>query len=924
MDKRKSKFITKRIKVYGIVQGVGFRPLVYRIAKKLNIKGTVRNVGGYVEIIAQASKEQLEQLVKELFLLQSNGVEIIKLECEELNLITMKEVVTSELSDKTLDLIENDKSSMSELRQDNLSMVQDMRQDDLLKVPELRCDDLSKVAELRQNDLSMVLELRQDDLSELQELLKEDISEATELTRIDTSETSGFIIITSGNSEDMSILPPDLPVCPNCQEELQNSDDRRYRNPFISCMSCGPRYTIMESVPYDRDTTTMVEFAMCPSCNQEYISPESRRFHAQTISCNDCGPYLIFQDNSNSSIKSNFEIKNNFQTNNETALNRAIAILKEGGILAVKGIGGYHLVSSPYNEETVQKLRKLKGREEKPFAVMFPSLPVLEEYCFVSEEERALLLTNARPIVLLYMHEDTMAPSTNKGSIYCGAFLPYTPLQMLLTKECGPLIMTSANVSNQPIIKDDDIMCSFESPYLSGVLYNTRRIIRTVDDSVAKIIDGKPQLIRRSRGYVPYPVFLPEKNNITEQDSQQAEYIDMNYLQDDITEQDSQQAEFFDKNYPKDDNLTDETNIIKVGGTIFAAGGDLKGAFCLYKNGIATVSQYLGDLEEISVMKEYVNSYYDLRSLLKIMPKLAVCDMHPNYHSSQFAKQLGIPVVEVQHHQAHIASVMAEHDLHEKVIGIAFDGTGYGTDGNIWGGEFLVCEGTHFVRAAHLTYTPMLGGDQSMKDSKKTATCYLLHSKLEAYVRDDRKEIIKSALENKINTILSSSIGRLFDAVASILDIGQENSYEGECAALLEKEAVMAKRNMLEPLELKFAFSKKGEIMELDPTPVLETLCTQRERHSVGALALGFHYALSEAIGEICGKLREQYQSNLVAISGGVFQNTVLVERTLIILRQKGFQVFANMAVPPNDGSISLGQAYIGKEYLENNTRLEE
>jgi hydrogenase maturation protein HypF len=302
---------------------------------------------------------------------------------------------------------------------------------------------------------------------------------------------------------------------------------------------------------------------------------------------------------------------------------------------------------------------------------MFETLEKIKEYCQVSGEESALLETKARPIVLLYMLKDTMAPSTNKGSIYCGAFLPYTPLQLLLIRQCGPLIMTSANLSDQPIIREDEVMLSLQSPYLDGVLYNKRRIVRSVDDSVAKVIDGKPQLIRRSRGYVPYPVFISEGM---------------------------------------------EKDQLKP--MVFAAGGDLKAAFCLYKDGSAVVSQHFGDLEEVTVLDEYKKSFEDLSRLLKINPSLAVCDMHPNYYSSEFVRNLGYPYLQVQHHHAHVASVMAEHDLKGKVIGVAFDGTGYGTDGNIWGGEFLICEAGDFIRAAMLRYTPMLGGDESMRDAE--------------------------------------------------------------------------------------------------------------------------------------------------------------------------------------------------------------
>ena len=781
MDNEKSKRITKKIKVFGIVQGVGFRPLVYRIAKKYEIFGSVRNVGGYVEICVQAIPEKIALFLQELNSDVTGGYEIIKLEAHEL--------------------------------------------------PQ--------------------------------------------------SDFKDFKIIGSGDSEEISLLPPDLPVCPSCLKELSEVKDRRFMNPFISCMSCGPRYTILEELPYDRVNTTMRDFSMCPSCQTEYTTPVDRRFHAQTISCNNCGPYLILRDDTNCDgtyLKEAVQQKLEYTL--QVALERSIAILKQGGILAVKGIGGYHLACSPFIEETVQTLRKLKGREEKPFAVMFESIVSIREHCIVSEEEKILLESKARPIVLLTMHKDTLAPSTNRGNIYCGCFLPYTPLQQLLIKACGPLIMTSANLSDQPIIREDEVMLSLNSPYLNGVLYNMRRIVRSVDDSVAKVIDGKPQLIRRSRGYVPYPVFLAEEP--------EPEVNQSNKL------------------IPKN---------VWINRSIFAAGGDLKAAFCLYQQGNAVVSQYFGDLEEVTIMEEYKKSVGDLSRLLKVAPTLAVCDMHPNYFSSAFTKALNIPVLEVQHHHAHIASVMAEHDLKGRVIGIAFDGTGYGTDGNIWGGEFLICEEDRFLRAAHLVNTPLLGGDESMRDAKKTATCYLLHNGLEEYTSDDRSKVIKAALEHNINTVLSSSMGRLFDAVASILDIQQINRYEGECATYLEREAVLAKKNNVKPEELFFAIREESEIIEIDPESLLKELCRLRENAGTSALALGFHYALAEVVSKVCERLREKYQTNTIALSGGVFQNTILTEQTLRMLKNRGFDVFMNLAVPPNDGGISLGQTYLGLKY---------
>lgn len=328
------------------------------------------------------------------------------------------------------------------------------------------------------------------------------------------------------------------------------------------------------------------------------------------------------------------------------------------------------------------------------------------------------------------------------------------------------------------------------------------------------------------------------------------------------------------------------------------------------------MSQYFGDLEEQAIWEEYKASYYDLKELFHINPDLAVCDLHPNYHSVSFAKSLGIPLFQVQHHHAHIGSVMAEHDLKGPVIGVAFDGTGYGTDGCIWGGEFLICEGDSFKRAAHLSYTPMLGGDRSMRDGKKTATLFLLKAGLIDEIEDSRLNLIKAAVDNKINTVLSSSVGRLFDAISSLLGICQENSYEGECAAMLEKEAVLAMKNQLPVPELSFAFHNENDIIKIDPTPLLKDITVLRKSVNRPALALGFHYALADAVLRVCSLIGDREGIYTVALSGGVFQNTVLTKRVFKLLKENGFLVYMNSLVPPNDGGISLGQTYIGLKSL--------
>ncbi|ADL05178.1 carbamoyltransferase HypF [Lacrimispora saccharolytica] len=769
MEDGKNKIMTEQIRVYGIVQGVGFRPLVYRTAKEYGIKGLVRNVGGYVEIVAQSESDLIGRFLADLKDNKKGGHEIMKMEAEE--------------------------------------------------IPFMDLED--------------------------------------------------FAILKSESMGEISVIPPDLPVCPECLRELSEESDRRYGNPFISCVSCGPRYTIMEELPYDRKRTTMEDFPLCSECQKEYTWAAGRRFHAQTVSCNDCGPYLIYHHKGNGPM----------ERKEKEAFEKALTVLSKGGIVAVKGIGGFHLVCSPFREDTVKRLRKLKGREEKPFAVMFPGIQEISRCCLVSAEEKALLESKARPIVLLSIKQDTMAPSVSNESIYCGAFLPYTPLQHMLTKRLGPLIMTSANIAGQPIIREDESMLALSSPYLDGVLYNQRRIVRSVDDSVARIIEGMPQLIRRSRGYVPYPVFLSRGEGSREEGE---------------------------------------------GGTktgIFAAGGDLKAAFCLCQKGNAVVSQHFGDLEEEAVRKEFQRSYEDLTRLLRITPGLAVCDLHPNYHSARFAEALGLPVLKVQHHHAHVASVMAEHDLKGPVIGVAFDGTGCGTDRSIWGGEFLVCEGIDFIRAGHVSMFPILGGDSSMRDARKTASCCLLHAGLTAYIEDERLEVIKAALEHNINRVLTSSVGRLFDGAASVLNIGHENRYEGECAVLLEREAVLGERNRVKPVSLSFGIKEQDDVLTLDPRPVFETLCTMRNRAETGALALGFHLALAQAVASVCKRLGSRYLSNTVALSGGVFQNALLTRHTIGLLKKNGFFVYLNSAVPPNDGGLSLGQAYLGNEYLKSGIR---
>lgn len=653
------------------------------------------------------------------------------------------------------------------------------------------------------------------------------------------------IVKSSENSRSVQtpIIPPDLPMCADCHRELSDKNDRRYRYPFISCVSCGPRYSIIESLPYDRGTTAMTDFAMCSTCAAEYAG-DGRRRHAQTISCHDCGPQLLFR-------------KGKKLLRREEALRAAVADLQDGAALAVKGIGGYQFACSPTHAGAVERLRRLKRRDKKPFAVMFPSLEPLKDCCEVSKAEEELLLSSARPIVLLNKKKDVFCTGVSGESRFLGAFLSYTPLHQLLTDACGPLVMTSGNLTGEPVVIRDGEMLSLGSPFLDGVLYSERRIVTPLDDSVARVIDGAPQLIRRSRGYVPLPLLLERSR--------------------------------------KD--------------PLFAAGGDLKAGFCLYQNDRAYLSQYFGDMENEKVFLTYEENLARMKRLFKIKPETAACDLHPGYLTTRLAEGLGLPLVRIQHHHAHAASVMAEHGL-KSCIGVSFDGTGWGTDGAVWGGEFLLCRGAAFKRAAHLSYVSLCGGDAAAKNARATAACYLLATGIKPW--DGESAILRAALEHNINTARYSSMGRLFDAVSAMLGIRFENSYEGECAVALENEAAKAAAHGVSPVPLRFALSERDDCFEIDQAVLLRDIYRAAQGGADrGALALGFHRAAADMVAEVCRNIRRKTGENNIALSGGVFTNLLLTQDCLEKLRRENFDVFINSAVPANDGGICLGQAYI-------------
>lgn len=712
------------------------------------------------------------------------------------------------------------------------------------------------------------------------------------------AEPEDFLIVESEaeNGADLPLIPPDLPICADCLAELRNPENKRFRYPFISCTACGPRYSILEAIPYDREHISMREYAMCPECGREYRQPGGRRRHAQTISCRDCGPQLILSGREDFSSGSAGMASG---LTSDAALSEAVRILKEGGILAVKGIGGYQFACRPDREETVRRLRLLKGREKKPFAVMFPSLDGahgIRTFCRVSRQEEALLVSAARPIVLLERSgQDAFCPSLCAESRYLGAFLPYTGLHQLLTEEAGPLVMTSANATDDPIFtKEEELAELWERfPYaLDGAAWNTRRIVTPLDDSLMRITAGHVQMLRRSRGFVPSPVYLHEREG---------------------------GPVFSAKKGRKE---------------VLAFGGDLKSVFCLAAGERAYLSQYLGDMENFRVYQNFRKELDRMKTLFGVRPQKLVCDLHPGFSTTRLAEETaarsGLPLLQVQHHHAHAASVMAEHGL-ERCIAVIFDGTGYGTDGHIWGGEFLVCEGASFQRCGHLEEIPLTGGDASSKDASLTAACHLAflsEGKDVSFSRTvaPKVELVRKALKFGINVQQSSSMGRLFDAVSALLGIRDFNSYEGECAIALENAAWKERKrreerpeNGARERELPFPIREEGEMLIADRRTLLEVLLRElSEEGECGikperaqALALAFHEALARMVLAMCRRLRERTGIRQIALSGGVFANVLLQERCRALLEADGFSVYVNEQVPGNDGGICLGQAWI-------------
>lgn len=686
----------------------------------------------------------------------------------------------------------------------------------------------------------------------------------------------GFSIIASEPREShIPLLPPDLPVCPECLKEMDDPADRRYGYPFISCTGCGPRYSILEAVPYDREHISMKDFFMCPDCEGEYVKMGGRRQHAQTISCRKCGPQLLFSakpaDLKQTSADSEPAVLPGGVSAAKNALDRAVKLLKKGGILALKGVGGYQLACLPDREDALQRLRHMKGREKKPFAVMFPDMECIRRYCVLSDEEEALLTLPSRPIVLLNRTGEEFAPSLCSESRFLGAFLPCTGLHVLLTREAGPLVMTSANRTGEPILTREDQLAEWweqgeDGP--DGAAWNTRRILTPLDDSLMRITAGKPQMLRRSRGFVPMPVWLADQASVP----------------------------------------------------LLAFGSDLKAAFCLYAENRVYPSQYFGDMESYLIEKTFRENLKRMEDLFGIRPRRLVCDLHPGYTTVQeaerMARETGLELVRVQHHHAHAASVMAEHGLNG-CIAVIFDGTGWGTDGHVWGGEFLYCEGRRFKRMGHLSEIALCGGDAPARDALLAAACHLAAAAPgpvpDRWSLTEKEqsvtEFVRKVLSSGLRTEYSSSMGRFFDAVSALLGIRSSNSYEGECAIALENAAAQA--GMCRPLSLPVR--EENGVFTADRNALIWQLMEKRpeNRQQACEAALGFHEALAGMVLEICRKIRSRTGENRTALSGGVFANVLLQSRCRTLLEEDGFRVYVNEQMPGNDGGICLGQAWL-------------
>ena len=752
---------TEMIRVYGIVQGVGFRPFVSREASDLGLCGTVANKGSYVEIHAQGSEKAV--------------------------------------------------------------------------------DELKKALESRPPERSVIMEI---------------IS-----AHLDEPPFDSFEIIDSEKEKGDIFVSPDIAVCEKCKGELFDKTNRRYLHPFINCTQCGPRLTIMDSMPYDRVRTTMADFPMCKDCEREYTDPATRRYDAQPVCCNKCGPevYIIGSEKKGAEAI--------------TATREAVMA---GKIIAVKGIGGFHLCCDAKNESAVKRLRELKNRPAKPLAVMLKDISAARRECDFGEVQEKLLTGWQKPIVLLDKKTSgSLCKSVAPDNPTVGVMLPYAPLHLLLfdyddgVEMTDSLVMTSGNVRGAPICRsDEDALCEIAG-FCDLILSHNRRILIRSDDTVMDTFEGKPYIIRRSRGYAPLPIM---------------------------------------------------TSCGDKGQTL-AIGGELKNTFCIRKGSLYYLSSYVGDMADIRTVKALEESVKRMCELLEATPQNVVCDMHPKYNTVAFAEGLDLPLKKVQHHYAHILSCMAENDYSEKVIGVSYDGTGFGTDGTIWGGEILLCDRTGFERMGSIKPFMQVGGDLSSKEGWRIASMISgsaygerggeICEKLGICTAKEYK-LLSIMAEKKVNAVSSTSAGRLFDAASAVLGIRRSSTFEGEASMALQFAAEKFSREpfgIYEPME-KLTAEKEGRIM-LCTQALIKRLCQGMQNgEDKNRLSYEFHSLLADMTAQACRTISERTGVKVCALSGGVFQNKLLLKMVKCRLEKMGLRVLIHSLVPANDGGIALGQAF--------------
>lgn len=736
---------------------------------------------------------------------------------------------------------------------------------------------------------------------------------------------TGFRIVESADEGRFTLISRDVSVCDDCLKELFDRRNRRYLYPFINCTNCGPRFSITRSVPYDRPNTTMSVFEMCPECLDEYQDPKDRRFHAQPNACPKCGPHVQFRTQS---LSSRFKV-----SEEEAPVPAAIRLLKEGAIIAVKGLGGFHIACDATNEDAVEKLRERKRRSNKPFALMASDLEAIKGYCEVSLDEKELLMSGRRPIVLLRRRGD--AKTSLPGALaphnqYLGFMLPYTPLHYLLFYYPAPdmtppapplseggkervahfnaLVMTSGNLSEEPIVRDNEEAAEKLKDIVDAILFHNRDIFMRVDDSVVRVTENhkvsaakredsmrtskpgnhrpSPAFIRRSRGYAPEPVALRDE-----------------------------------------------------GPDVMGCGADLKNTFTVTRGSFGIPSQHIGDMENYETLRFFEESLENIKRVYRAEPVAIAYDLHPGYLSTRWAleqgakgKGQGVRLMGIQHHYAHIGSVMAEHGLSGQVIGVAFDGTGYGLDGNLWGGEFLIADTHGFERAGHLNYISLPGGEMAIREPWRTAVSCVVDAEGERALESmeslgfvakygaDLIEQIVRLIRMREFSPLSSGAGRLFDAVSALLGVCDRNTFEGEAAMALESlvgEGVEEEY----PVDIKLDVSeKKGMVADFSYSIVgITEDFLHGEDKSV--IATRFHNTVSGVIVRMAKAIAETYGVDDVALSGGTFQNLYLLERTVRMLTRERLNVYTNQKVPCNDAGISLGQAYLCRERLKDGTK---